>query len=276
MYAFSSGIDFFEQGKRAPLLTQPLLLFYACSHLIKGLLICKHSSYPSSTKQLAHGISSRKKKKKDYTFLQDEVRVQRHGLLPAAASSLFQMNLEANKSYSMQHLLALIPEMQVMFSLQGKRYLEHIGFRQQNTLTFSEKLLDNYYLPVEGFIRKIKPYIPPITHRERTNNAHVIHLQSPVSNQIHPFFIEQHTDKLYVPNRRAFFTILDELLIHYMILYNLSMITRYEMEWWGETIATKSTMDFPIIQHFLHVTAEKLPAIIHTQITYILNGTITK
>lgn len=274
MYAFSSGIDFFEQGKRAPILTQPLLYFYACSHLIKGLLISMNATYPNSTKDLAHGLSSRKKKKKDYAFLQDEVRVQRHGLLPVAASSLYQINVESNKTYSMQHLLALIPEMQPMFVYRGKNYLDQIGFIDDTSITFSENLLSNYHLPIQGMLQKVKPYIPEVTHIESSKNDHIIHLQTPITSQTHPFFIEHLTGKLFIPNRRAFFTVLDELLVNYMVLYNLSMITRYEMEWWGELIATKATIDFPIIQHFLHVTTEKLPSIIHTHIKNIFDTNI--
>ncbi len=270
MYAFSSGIDFFKQAKQAPILTQPMLLFYACSHFIKGLLICMNHTYPSSTKQLAHGISSRKKKKKQYAFLHDEIRVQRHGLLPVAASSLFQTNIAAHKTYSMQHLLALIPEMQSIFSWHGKRYLEHVGFMHHSMFTFSENLLNNYHLPIQGMIQKIQPYISPVTKVESKKEEHIVYVQNPLRKPSSPFFTDYETNKLYLPNRRSLFTMIDELLIHYMILYNLSMITRYEFEWWGELIATKSTSDYPIIQHFLYVTSEKLPAIIHAYIENII------
>lgn len=270
MYAFSSGIEFFKQGKYAPILTQPMFFFYACSHFIKGLLICMDHTYPSSTKQLAHGISSRKKKKKQYAFLHDEIRVQRHGLLPIAASSLFQITLEAHKTYSMQHLLALIPDMQPIFSRHGKRYVDHVGSINHPVFTFSENLLDNYHVPIQGMIQKVQPYLSPVTKVESKKEEHVVYVQKPLTKSSSPFFTDYETNKLYLPNRRSLFTEIDELLIHYMILYNLSMISRYEFEWWGELIATKSTSDYPIIQHFLYVTAEKLPTMIHAYLENII------
>jgi hypothetical protein len=53
-----------------------------------------------------------------------------------------------------------------------------------------------------------------------------------------------------------------ELIIHYLLLYNLSMIARYETEWWCELIKTTPTNDYPFISTFLSITAEKTPYLI--------------
>lgn len=268
-YACAHGIQLLEQGKRSPVLTQPMLFYYACAHLMKGLILCVQPSYPSSTKDLAHGISTRKRKKRQYAFLQDEVRVQRHGLLPVAASSLFQTSMQANKTYSMQHLLAVIPEMRHLFALTGNNYVDQVSVKDDHVLNISKRLLDRYHLSIKGMIQKIKPYIPPITEIEKRSEVHTIYLQRPITKGPHPFFIERMSQKIFMPNRHSLFLVIDELLIHYMVLYNLSMIARYEVEWWGDTITAKSTGDFPVIQHFLDITAQKLPSIVHASLELI-------
>lgn len=272
MYACMHGIELFESGQRAPLLTRPLLFFYACVHLFKGLLISVNPFYPSSTKQLSHGISSRKRKKKQYAFLDDEVRIQRDGLLPIAATHIFHTPMHPHTSYSMQQLLALIPEMQSLFTYQGETYVDHVGFREERVLYFSEALLNKHHLSIKGMLNKLKPYIPKIGQVKKVGKSYEVDLQKHVQHGPHPFFIELTTGKLFFPNRQSLFTVIDELLIYYMILYNLSMISRYELEWWGDTITTKATTDAPLIEHFLHIVSVKFPSLIHGQMTEIHGG----
>ena len=54
---------------------------------------------------------------------------------------------------------------------------------------------------------------------------------------------------------------LPEPIIHYLLLYNLSMIARYETEWWSEMLKSNSSDDYPFIKNFLHLSLEK-PAIL--------------
>lgn len=54
-----------------------------------------------------------------------------------------------------------------------------------------------------------------------------------------------------------------ELLIHFLLLYNLSMIARYETEWWSELIKMMPNKDYPFIQTFLQITSSKGPYLIY-------------
>ena len=51
--------------------------------------------------------------------------------------------------------------------------------------------------------------------------------------------------------------ILPELLIHYLLLYNLSMISRYETDWWYDLLGSYSSEDYPFIYQFLSISAQK-------------------
>ena len=55
---------------------------------------------------------------------------------------------------------------------------------------------------------------------------------------------------------------LPEVLIHYAILYNLSMIARYETEWWMELLKNRTTEDYPFILAFITLTTEKGPSLL--------------
>ncbi|KIL52630.1 YaaC family protein [Jeotgalibacillus soli] len=154
------------QSDKAPTSIQPLLQFYGISHLIKACLISKDPTYPSSTAQLAHGVSTRKKKKLHYSFLEDSVKIQKNGLFPTFSDLLFHVKHLEGNSYEMYELLAI---------LQG----DH-------------------------------------------------HSLNPVQS-------------------------------HFLLLYNLSMIARYETMWWGDCLQYKKTDDYSIIRGFLHFSSQYIP-----------------
>nr|WP_250637006.1 YaaC family protein [Lentibacillus amyloliquefaciens] len=48
-----------------------------------------------------------------------------------------------------------------------------------------------------------------------------------------PFFTETNGSAIYFPIHRENFLPISEIMIHYLLLYNLSMLCRYESQWWG-------------------------------------------
>src|SRR5690625_3551335 len=82
IYYLKHGLHFYESGKKLTTILQPILFFYGMVHLLKAALLTKRPNYPESTKLLAHGVSSRKRKKKDYNFMDDEIKSHYHGLFP--------------------------------------------------------------------------------------------------------------------------------------------------------------------------------------------------
>lgn len=63
----------------------------------------------------------------------------------------------------------------------------------------------------------------------------------------------------YIPSKRDQFLKLPEITIHYLILYNIGMIARYETEWWYELLTQHVSDDYVLIQQFLMVTENKFP-----------------
>ncbi|WKB35882.1 YaaC family protein [Terrilactibacillus sp. S3-3] len=60
-------------------------------------------------------LRASKKKKKDYLFLEDTVRIQRHGLFSQVAEKMFHMKPPVDRSLVMDQLLRQIPEMGILY-----------------------------------------------------------------------------------------------------------------------------------------------------------------
>ncbi|UOR10744.1 YaaC family protein [Halobacillus amylolyticus] len=151
IYEVKLGEEYLSAAASTPLSVQPLLYYYGMTHYLKSCLLTVDPGYPATAKVLAHGLSTRKRKKMHYRFLEDDVRIQPNGLFPYAAKHLFHQTIDQNK-LSMDELLRPLLFMEPIYSCKGK----------------------------EAFPAK-----------------------------------------------------LPELLAHFAILYNLSMLVRYEGEWWG-------------------------------------------
>ncbi|TDL30311.1 hypothetical protein E2R51_19120 [Jeotgalibacillus sp. S-D1] len=167
-YHIEHAEAFYIQSNVSPTIIQPLLQFYGLSHLIKACLITKDPFYPSNTSQLAHGVSSRKKKKSNYSFLEDTVKIQKNGLFPTLSSLLFHVEHLENATFTMEELILLLEK---------------------------------------------------------------------------------------EPNENS----LNAIQCHFLLLYNLSMIARYETEWWGNCTMFKETEDYSIIRGFLHLSSHYAP-----------------
>src|SRR5690625_7504387 len=80
------------------------------THLLKASLVANRPNYPENTKVLAHGVSSRKRKKKQYVFMNDEVKAQHFGLFPYFSEHLYGFKRPLLDKFNMEFLLGLIPE----------------------------------------------------------------------------------------------------------------------------------------------------------------------
>ena len=75
-----------------------------------------------------------------------------------------------------------------------------------------------------------------------------------------PLYYEYLTDTYYLPlttDPRNPKPVLPELLVHYLLLYNLSMISRYETDWWYDLLGSYNSEDYPFIYQFLNISAQK-------------------
>lgn len=112
--------SFYKQASVSPLEIKPILLFYGMSQLLKACLITTDPSYPSHTSVLAHGVTARKRKKQNYCFIEDEVKIQRNGLCMHVMKHLFEKSGIEDERYTMKKLLTSVPELSSIFYFQQK------------------------------------------------------------------------------------------------------------------------------------------------------------
>src|SRR5690625_7267275 len=93
-------------------------------HLVKACLLTIRPGYPESTSLLAHGVTARKRKKKNYSYMEDEVKIQHNGLFPYMAAHLLSSKSIPFEKISMEALLSLIPEMLPLFQFQNKQTIK--------------------------------------------------------------------------------------------------------------------------------------------------------
>lgn len=259
IYYLKHGQQFIKTGKETSLEIKPILLFYGLVHLLKATLLTKRPNYPETTKLLAHGVSSRKRKKKDYTFMNDEVKIQHHGLFPYFSEHLYSIkhfNSHSN-TVKMSLLLSLIPEMNSLFSLNNQSKLTEIGLIGGKKLFFPGHLLNTYHLTENAFIQRISQQDIMISQTKNTSEGIVIKLKYPIKRSFGPFLFNVSNQHIYFPSHRNDFLPYSEVMIHYLLLYNLSMVSRYESEWWGDLLSMKSDSDFSFISYYLEQVSDK-------------------
>jgi hypothetical protein len=265
IYYLEHGQNFYQLAKSAPLSIKPILLFYGMVQLLKACLLTVDPQYPESTTVLAHGVSTRKRKKQNYEFLRDEVKIQKNGLFPHFSNKMFHVkNLEAEK-YTMEGLFKTITEMNPIFSFsQNKTNHFLIGSIYDVEFKIPAQILDDLNMTYQRFLQFLEKQLPfpfnvpeKLEQGEQRINLKVPHIMLP--SQCEPFRFHFYKQTYHFPRDREQFYLFPEVMVHYLILYNLSMICRYETEWWSDLLHSYSSVDYPFIQNFVELTEEKVP-----------------
>jgi hypothetical protein len=269
MYYLEHAKTYYDQALNSPLLIQPILMFYGFVHLIKACILTIQPNYPENTSVLAHGVSTRKRKKQQYQFFQDEVKFQKHGLFPFMAEKMFHMkHLEGEKA-NMEELLKLIPELDGLFSnFDGTSNFMRVAIDGEQ-FTISDKLLDAYHMS-EGRIQDFFQSKSQGTIQFYEKIDHHIRFTLDLSKDPAPLRYHFEENSFYIPNQKSELIHFPEILIHYLLLYNLSMIARYETEWWSELVKMMPNKDYPFICSFLKVAINKGPFLIFQYLTHQL------
>ncbi len=258
MYYLDHGNRFYENSEKVDLFARPVLLFYGMVHLLKACLLSRRPDYPESTALLAHGVSARKRKRKNYTFMKDEVKFQHHGLFPYCSEHLYSKKQLPLEKINMEKLFALIPELNHLFTFEGNEQMVAVSTADSRFFKFPLQLLDSYHLTTGAFKSRLTAHLPNLKQFKLHDSYMELELNKPLDTINGPFYM--HTNKkIYFPIHRENFFPLPEVLVHYLLLYNLSMLCRYEPEWWGDLLIAKSDIDYPFIVQFLQCTAHKIP-----------------
>jgi hypothetical protein len=262
IYYLEHAKNYYMLSAQSPLPIKPTLLFYGMTQLMKACLLTVDPSYPESTAVLAHGVTTRKRKKQQYEFLSDEVKTQKNGLFTHTAEKLFGLTCTEGEKYNMEELLATIPELLSLFIInKRKKGVQEIQM-DNNKLYIPMHLLDHYHMTSNRF----KTYFLSLTNQVEVVNDEMLtfRLIEPLKPyNCYPFAYDSNKKNFFLLLRNEKTLFFPEILVHYLLLYNLSIIARYETEWWYHLLHQYETIDFPFITQFLSISTTKIPLLVY-------------
>lgn len=260
IFYLEQGKSFFNQALTSPENIKPILMFYGLSFMIKATLLTIDPDYPATTSVLAHGVSTRKRKKQNYHYLKDEVKVQKNGLFPHFSRKIFHIKGLEGEKYTISSLLKQIPELQHLFNKWHEMKIALQVKKKQKQFIISGEILDIFNMTVERFSEYLQQKTGQGLSIYSTNKYLTITYsnnkgKSPL--EILPFRYNVNDNSYYFTKELSTLSFLPEIMIHYLVLYHLSMLARYEIEWWSELIQYKEGLEYPIISHYLQICAGK-------------------
>ncbi|MBM7663516.1 hypothetical protein JOC85_004392 [Bacillus mesophilus] len=267
IYYLDHGKSYYQLSQQAPTSIKPVLLFYGMTQLLKACLLSVDPNYPESTSVLAHGVSTRKRKKQSYDFLKDEVKIQKNGLFSHFSQKMFHVEHLDGEKIAMVSLLKRIPELNSLFEFSyGELVSIPLTKGEMNSYSMNSNILDFFHMTEERFTdfltNKLKP-LDKVTYQKNQGTL-TFSLKKDLLNSIScfPFYYHYEENSFYLSTDRDATTYCPEIMVHYLLLYNLSMISRYETEWWSELLQNSSTKDLPFIQQFIDTTTTKIPILL--------------
>ncbi|WP_045519297.1 YaaC family protein [Neobacillus niacini] len=261
LYYLEHGQIYYQQAENAPLILKPILLFYGLVHLIKACILTVDPAYPETTSVLAHGVSTRKRKKQNYQFFQDEVKFQKNGLFPFLSEKMFHMKQLEGDKITMEELLELIPELDDLFMVHESKSTFTPIYTQHGQLVVPEKILDHYHMTED----RLKEFLTTKSGNqiEFSSEGLMFQINKSSFTGISPIKFNLESSSYVLPLKKENLFLFPELMVHYLLLYNLSMIARYETEWWSELTKMMPNRDYPFIKTFLDITLQKGPFLIY-------------
>jgi hypothetical protein len=282
IYFIKQAREYFHAAKQSHILVKPLLVYYGMMSLIKSVVLTMDPTYPSNTSVLRHGITTRKIKKLDYVFHEDEIKIQKEGLVPLVYQLMTKKDSWSQSKYRVKDLLSLIPELHESFyRLYEQTPIEPLFIAGQrdmstgNTIIYvSEKVLEIKNGDIEEFILWLNKYNQGDGFFEWGTNrtSGLVQFQWKHPEKVHvfdfpdgfanPLFRQDYKGSYYLYKSQDQNVLLPEVLVQYLLMYNLGMLCRYETELWGEIIFSFSSGDMFMINELLNVTMRKFPNLI--------------
>lgn len=278
LYTLIQARACYTEAAESSLLIQPLLLYYGCVNLLKALLITRQPDYPQNSRELQHGVTTRKIKKTTYQLLEDEVRPQKEGLFARLVGCLHLRPLCSR--YTLAQLFAVMPELAADYARiagssrwqtiqscsvpDGRQLLFHR--LEEGPLAYSNETLLSYLnrLAPAG-VRFVQAEETPTADNQTKADSRVITVREEKGTDLrqHPLFARHSADCFLFWNGSADEPPLPAWAAHYLLLYVLSMLCRYETEWWGELVLSRTMAEVYLVERLLKLHQQRFPSYIY-------------
>ncbi|WP_410319168.1 YaaC family protein [Methanobrevibacter sp.] len=258
--------EYYFSARDSSVLTKPTLLYYGASCLVKALIIAKSCDYDHST---GHGM---KVVKSDMDVLMD-FRIKP---VKGTFLQLYQVlenkntNLIKSMDFNLEDLLSFIPELKDDFenifdkkSLAIKvdrikdedgEYLFYEGDHFTDLSKFNDFInnipnFDKYYVYPSFFSNGFSCFKKPMADED-------IVLRNIMGEEFLVSSLQSGENSIY----------LSQITVHFLILYLLSMLSRYYVNLWLGEESSDESRYFYIIEKFLDISERKFPNLVLNEI----------
>lgn len=278
IYYLKQAREYYRTAQTADRIVKPLVLYYGMMSLTKAYVLTLDPHYPNRTSLLRHGLSTRKRKKLNYRFRDDEIKVQKDGLLPHVLS-LLGMTQGLEEKYKVWECLGHLPQLYNTYRQIVPRTVLYPIYipRNSSTVTYvymEDALLDHFHLRAEGFVHMLNRH----NHR---NAKGYFELKHDHSHEQYVTIVWKHPELDHVSQSGEGFQNtmiladatghyflrlsterrlhLPEYIFHLMLMFHLGMLARYETERWGEIVFTFGSDELFLIHELLQQTERYYP-----------------
>lgn len=253
----------FHTARKCDRWMQPLFHYYGMMDFFKAWILSKDPDYPKSTSVLRHGLSTRKRKKEQFRFYQDEVRIQKEGLFPYLAL-LMRVPAYAGDTYCVKDLLSFLPELQPTYR---EIFNECTWFKvdwipSSSLFVVPEKILDHYHLAPSSFVEKLNKHSEHVQFsldRKHQGSLYLNCVSTGPPPIKHPWIAMNKKGDyyLYAGNDRPH--PLPRIICLIMLCFAMSMLCRYDPPLWEEVMMQSVHQEQLILIHLIDLIAHEFP-----------------
>ena len=265
-YYVTQAKEYYFSARDASVLTKPTLLYYGASCLVKALILSKRCYQDDST---GHGIEV-------FKSSADDLMGFRIKPVKGTFLQLYQVlenkntNLINSIDFNLEDLLSFIPELNEDFeNIFNKKSLaikvDRIKDEDGEYLFYEGDYFSNISI-LNEFFDNIpnfgKYYLPPLVSPKgivcfkRPQSNEDIVLKNIMGEEFLVSSLQSSENFIY----------LSQITVHFLILYLLSMLSRYYVNLWLNEKSSDETRYFYIIEKFLDISERKFPNMILNEI----------
>jgi len=291
----SQARHFLQCAESSDLRVRPLLLYYGLLQLAKATILVYLPHQDHTLESQKHGLSIPRLKKQTH-YWKNNIWVQHHGvfgdwLLAQATAEGIQDSISSLEKLpiSVSQLWACIPEAAPILSVLGIQsrttciQAAQINSNQHITLTVDRRWASQCKLTMDEcakFAHDVYTQQAPESNLEIhwLSSSEINCPQIDVNNQMdasilahHPWANLKRQHSVYwsippLPSARLSSTALAEPFIHFMLLFQASMLARYDAEQWSELLCDEMTPEALLIELLCSLANKLLPVYFANQL----------
>lgn len=259
--------EYYSAASSVSILTSPLLYYYGMMCLINVLWASLNK-----TKEIgsSHGLWS-KPDGLDHLLSNECVTTFKKGLFPALHACFSDYSIKKNTKFHIKDILSVIPELKTLYEkiynessrlFKLKRNDFHLIF-DQNDYHYFQDFLKNHQ---NDFFQQynvgfFSNFFDEIVGMDYDNNDLFEYpLQKSINEDIYFTLPIEADNTLYA---------IPEASAHFMVMFCLGMLVRYEPEKWLQILSGKLSSEINLINWFIEISKRKFP-------NMILNGLLSK